>query len=72
MTTNKEFAGVRRLWLDGIPNPVDVGDPTFKLACELAGVRPSGRQAGKWRRGVGAAWVYRYEAMRKRRDERRQ
>ena len=41
--TNREFAKANR---------------KFRTACEHAGVEPSRRQAGKWRRKHGAAWNY--------------
>ena len=28
----------------------------FRAACEMVGIEPSSRQAGKWRRGEGAAF----------------
>lgn len=31
-------------------------NPTFKLACEAAGVQPTKRQASKYRRGIGRAF----------------
>jgi len=37
-------------------------DYLFKVACDLAKVEASARQASKWRRGKGAAYQYRCKA----------
>lgn len=37
----------------------------FQKACEAAGVKPTARQASKWRMGKGAAWqAHKFEARR--------
>lgn len=36
--------------------------PLFRKACELAGVPPTKRQAGKFRRGEGKAYAHREAA----------
>lgn len=47
MTTRAEFAKA---------------DKTFQKACELAGIKPTKRQAGKWLRGIGIARTFMKEA----------
>jgi hypothetical protein len=38
-------------------------DFSFGLACERAGIPTTGRQAGKYRRGMGQAWASRPTAV---------
>ena len=33
-----------------------MADPLFIAACKLAGIKPTPRQAAKWRNGTGTAW----------------
>jgi hypothetical protein len=42
-----------------------VQNPVFKMACELAGVYPSVRQASKYRNRKGQAYCFRLEALKK-------
>ena len=37
-------------------------DPLFKDACDLAGVKPTSRQASKWRNQRGSAYSFRHKA----------
>ena len=41
--TNREFA---------------LTDEKFRQACERAGIRPTARQASKWRGKTGKAWLF--------------
>ncbi len=38
-------------------------NPTFRKACELAGIAPTKRQASKWARNVGTARNFRNQAL---------
>ena len=38
-------------------------NPTFRRACELAGIPATKRQAGKWERQTGIARQYRNQAL---------
>ena len=40
--TNKEFAGTNAMFIE---------------ACKRANITPTSRQAGKWQRHVGLAWM---------------
>ncbi len=40
----------------GVTNKMFVSDGAFVAACEKSGVKPTSRQASKWRNGKGAAY----------------
>jgi hypothetical protein len=46
--TNEEFAAA---------------NPTLRKACEMAGIPVTSRQASKWQRKTGSAYVYRNAAL---------
>lgn len=45
---------------------------TFRAACDEENIEPTKRQAGKWRRGMGRAWLNRTRNIRKIEDMRRE